>query len=184
MSDEGTIRREGETYVVEVRGASYLQGLPGVTCINPNDPEENRLYRKIFHNKKIYLPDEHDFAVATHLKNGMDTIILGTTGYSELTVEQLRKYGVKKGAYEAACKALTIAIAQHLQNTFKGVDVRIVHGSSNTGVDLAAIGAAKELNLRQLGFSCPRFLMYVEDGDGVPVYVAANQKEYAEAFVL
>jgi len=56
-----------------------------------------------------------------------------------------------------------------------------VHGASWSGVDMAIIKAARALKLPHLGFSCPRYLMYVKD-DSDPVYLSMNEHEYSDVY--
>lgn len=137
---------------------------------------------KYFRNsrKKIYLPTEYDCAVRENLR-GDDVIVLGANGYSLIKPEHLQRWGVQEGAYEAACFSILYHAVVHLQNSFPGVSVRIVHGSSNMGIDKALISLARRLNLSMLGHSCPEYMMYVEDDD-VPVYVAPSVLEYSVSF--
>lgn len=180
--DEGTIWRDGDDVVVEVTGGSESRGdQPGVTCANPNALPEDRVYRKVFTQKPIYLSDEYDRAVTGHL-TGLDVVVLAMNGYSRLTDDQCRDWGVHPGAYEAACKALFVGVISSLQREFPGVDVRIAHGASDMGIDRVAIEVSRRFNRMQLGHSCPKFMLYVVDDD-VPVYVAATQEAYAKAFI-
>lgn len=153
----GTIRREGKVVIVE-------------------SGEE----KKIFERKKIFLPGEYDLAIASCI-SGTNVFVLGMNGYSNLSEDKCRAYGIVPGAYEVACAALFSEIVKRLRNEYDGIDIRLVHGASNMGVDKSAINVGLKLNIPQLGFSCPNYMMYVEDDD-IPVYVAKNEAEYCEAF--
>jgi hypothetical protein len=185
---EGRIFREGNRVIVEMIGASHLSSLVGVECLNPDDSEEKRIYRKTFTRRKIYLPGEYDQAVAENL-SGTDVLIIGINGYSVLTPEQCLAWGVKEGAYEAASEAILIKTIKSLANKITGITVRIVHGASEMdcnsirGIDAVAMEVARKLNLEQLGHSCPKFMFYVRDDENKPVYVARTQAEYAMAFI-
>jgi hypothetical protein len=179
---KSTIRRAKNGHViVEGPGKLSLAQLEGVECLNPKAPEEERRYRKVFVNKPIYLPKEYDRAVAEVL-HGKDVVVLGMNGYSYLTPQLCASWGVKPGAYEAACESIMDGLIEELLVEFPGVDIRIVHGASDMGVDRAIIRTAHRRNRPQLGFNCPGFMFYVLD-DKVPVYVAATQEEYSDAFV-
>jgi len=181
MKNEGKIYRNKEKdVIVEIQGKPNLKDLPGVTCLDSHKPVAEKTYQKIFKKKQIYLPKEYDLAITTYL-SGTDVIIIGMNGYSSLTPQQCQEWGVKVGAYEAACSALLNTTISYLQNEFPGIDVRVVHGASNLGVDQAIINTANLMNRPQLGFSCPKFMFYVNDDD-VPVYVASTQDEYSRAF--
>jgi hypothetical protein len=179
----GTVRRSADgTVVVRIKGATHVAELPGVVCLNPKAPEPSRRYEKWFTKKQIFLATQYDQAVSEHL-SGPDTVVLGMNGYSLLTDQQCLAWGVKPGAYEAACRRLLREVYSALNEAFPGIDVRFAHGASDTGVDRAVIEVAKELNRPQLGHSCPEFMFYVSDGDLVPVYVAASQEDYANSFI-
>lgn len=182
MSD-GTIERDGKGCVVTVTGDhAHLLEQPGVICENQDAEPGKRIYTKRFIDKRVFLPHEYEQAVQ-ELLVGTDVLVLGMNGYSSLTDEQCRAWGVQPGAYEAACEGILRAAYRTLGEGFEGIDVRIVHGASWLGIDGCQIRVAKALNRPQLGHSCPRFMFYVADGDQVPVYVARNQAEYAERFI-
>ena len=130
------------------------------------------------------MPGEYDRAVEkylTSLKNE-EVVILAINGYSSIKDVNCAAWGILPGAYEAACASLLAGIIKNLQKRFPGIDLRIVHGASDMGVDAAAMKVAKKLGIIQLGFNCPKFMPWVCDDD-VPVYVAKTQKDYAEAFI-
>jgi len=133
---------------------------------------------KEFRKKRIYTDLEK--ALRENLE-GTDVIRLAANGYSQLRPEHCEIWGVQYGAYEHAVASLLEAVTVQIQKQFRGVDVRYLHGASNMGVDHAIMAVSKRLNRPNLGFSCPGFMFYVEDDD-TPVYVAANQPAYAEAF--
>ncbi len=179
---DGRVYRSGGATFVEMVGEryAYLLAEPGVVCTNPDADPARRAYLKRFARKRVYLPGEYDRAVSEVL-HGTDVIVLGMNGYSSIKPEHLAAWGIKEGAYEAACRSLVTQAVQRLQREFPGVDVRFAHGASNMGVDRAMIDVSYNLNRPQLGHSCPHFLFYVQDDD-VPVYVAPSQPEYAAAF--
>lgn len=159
--DEGKIYRKDGKVVVEAKGQ-----------------------QKIFEKKMIFLPDEYDLAVKTYLTSltNDEVVVLAINGYSSIKADHCAAWGIKPGAYEAASAALLAGVINDLQNNFRGIDIRIVHGASNMGVDKSAIQVARDLGIVQLGFNCPKFMLYVED-DEVPVYVAKSQADYADAFI-
>lgn len=179
---EGRIKREADGSVtVTLKGATQVATLPGVTCLNPEAAEGERVYTKVFKHKPIYLPHEYDRAVREVL-TGNDVVVLGMNGYSSLTEQKRRAWGVQPGAYEVACAGLLEQTIRELEAFYPGVEVRLAHGASGMGVDGVILGVAAKLNKRQLGHSCPRFMFYVEDDD-VPVYVGKTQQDYANAFI-
>lgn len=182
IKDFGEIERTEHGVIVRAKGMEDALSVPGVVCINPNDPPAERIYCKEFSQTPIFLPDEYDRATKEVLRSGNDIVVLGMNGYSTLNEQQCRAWGVKPGAYEIACEALLRTITELLFQKFPGIDVRFSHGASNLGVDRAIINVAKRLNRPQLGHSCPKFMFWVED-NGIPVYVGNDQLEYAERFV-
>jgi hypothetical protein len=182
ISPEGIIERQADgSFVVKVQGKPYLASEPGVVCENPQAKPEDQIHTKVFRNKRIFMPDQYKDAVAATL-TGNDVIVLAMNGYSSITPEKLLAWGVKPGAYEAACEGILKSMCNTLNTTFPGIDIRFADGASPMGVDKAVIKTARDLNRPHLGHSCPKFMFYVDD-DSDPVYVAATQPEYAEAFI-
>lgn len=182
LRQHGRVYRDGDTTVVEIMGKAWLLNEPGVTCVNPAAPEPDRVYRRVFAKKKIYLPDEYDRAVAECL-SGRDVFVLGMNGYSAIKAEKCREYGIDPGAYEIACEELLEFAIRSLRAAFPDIDVRVIHGASAMGVDLAIQRCARRvLRDSELGFSCPEYLFYVQD-DAYPVYVASSVHDYSQSFV-
>src|SRR5690349_15498042 len=104
LSTVGEIKRKGGVTVVRLQGGtdSKVTTLPGVTCENPDAPLSQRVYRKEFSRKPIYLSDEIDEARANHLR-GNGTMVLGMSGYSSVSSEQCHEWGIKPESYECAC---------------------------------------------------------------------------------
>lgn len=175
MASEPTIRDNGGVFVVESEPDAFLAKVPGVEVSS----ETGRCYKQ-FRKKRIYLPGDLERAVFENL-GGHDVLRVGMNGYSRLNAEQCATWGVKQGAYEHATASLLEAVIRKVQDSFRGIDVRLLHGASNMGVDASILKVATKLNLTNLGFSCPAFMFFVEDDD-IPVYVAANQPAYADAF--
>lgn len=182
ITGEGTIARQDDgSFIVKVKGATHLASMAEVACENPDAAEGDRIYTRVFHKKPIYLPHEYDRAYNEVLR-GNDVVVLGMNGYSALSDAKCREYGVRPGAYEAACAGILDRVINDLEQSYPGIKVRIAHGASTMGVDRVQIEVATQRNLNQLGHSCPKFMFYVPDDD-VPVYVAASQVEYSNAFV-
>jgi hypothetical protein len=182
LAQDGKIKRVNKEVVVTVQGDASLAKIPGVVCENVRAHPSRRLYRKVFTKKPIYLPSEYEQAVREVLGGGQDIVVVGMNGYSRLTDAQCRNWGVKPGAYEAACKSILSSTILALQREFPGIDVRLAHGASDLGVDRMVIEVGRELNRPQLGHSCPHFMMWVEDDD-IPVFVARDQAEYSDRFI-
>lgn len=158
--DEGKIYRKNGKVIVEAKGQ-----------------------QKIFKRKPIFLPNEYSLAVEKYLSSltGSDVVVLGANGYSRISPENEREWGTTLKAYQAACSKLFADNIRNAQKKFAGMDIRIVHGASDLGVDTSLMEVARRLNIIQLGFSCPNFMLHVLDDD-VPVHVAENQKAYADNF--
>lgn len=182
--DTGIIEVTDKGHVVRRRNAAYLLQEQGVFCENPGAPEADRIYAKLFENpgKKIYLPDQYDLAYREVL-TGRNVIRFGANGYSDLKPDRCAYFGIEPGAYEEACFGLLKHMYDSLCADYAGVDIRIVHGASNCGIDKVLIRLANQYNRNQLGHSCPGFMFYVDPNDGVPVYVGANKETYADAFI-
>jgi len=182
LREHGRVYREGARTVVEIMGKAHLLSEPGVTCANPDAPEAERIYRKVFRSKQIYLAHEYDRAVAEHL-HGHNVFVIAMNGYSSIGIAKCREYGIDPGAYEAACERLLAHAIVALQTALPDIDVRVIHGASAMGVDLAIQRCVRGRQPSQeLGFSCPKYLFHVED-DEYPVYVADNVHDYSQAFV-
>lgn len=181
IGPHGKIERipSGEV-IVSVKGPHWSQE-DGIVCINPDDPEEERIHQKTFRIKPIYLPTEYDRAISERIYHP-DNFVFSMNGYSQIKDEQCVRYGIQQGAYEAACAAIMRETILHLREKFTGAHLRLIHGASNTGVDWAIEKSAEEFNLVPLGFSCPEFMLYVKDDD-TPVFVAAMKDDYANYFI-
>lgn len=103
-------------------------------------------------------------------------------GYSRITEDQCRRYGIQSGAYEAACKAIMSRAIKTLKEKFYGARLKLIHGASDMGVDKAIQEAADDNKIIPLGFSCPRYMLYVKD-DNIPVYIAANKDDYSNKYI-
>lgn len=180
LSMDGEIIRDGDHVIVRVAGETYAANEPGVTCLNPGAPEAERVYEKIFRQKEIYLPEEYDQAVGAYL-SGENIVVLSMNGYSRLSPKHLLQYGIKEGEYEAACAAVLRYILRHIPEHLKA-EIRLVYGASDLGVDKAQELVAREFSFVPLGFSCPRYMLYVKDDD-LPVYVSPNSETYADAYI-
>ena len=140
------------------------------------------LYRKRFVEKRIYLPHEKGDALENHLYHMPDPFIVSMNGYSTINEATRKRYGIDKGAYEAACKALLLTIIKHIRSKFEGVNMILTDGASEMGVDLAILNTGDRLGMQTLGFSCPEFMMYVKD-DKRAVFVSASKHDYAENYI-
>ncbi|MBI2483140.1 hypothetical protein HYV74_03095 [Candidatus Uhrbacteria bacterium] len=183
LSAEGTIRREDGLTIVEVpwKSGKHALGEPGVTVVNPDAEESDRIVQKVFARKMVYLPEELDRAIAIHVAYP-DNFIISANGYSSLKPADLARYGIPPGAYEEAVKAMLRSAIAHLRRKFTAAQLRLVSGASAMGVDLAIDAVARECNITPLGFSCPRYMLWVHD-DEFPVYVAESQEAYADRYI-
>ena len=78
VGKEGVIERTPEGVVVRCLGGSYLLEQAGVECENPQALEGERTYRKVFRNRRIFLPNELDAAQA--YLSGHDVVRLADRG--------------------------------------------------------------------------------------------------------
>src|SRR3989344_2435055 len=105
MSLDGTIERTENGVIVTADNAPDSLKINGVTCLNPDDPLEKRKYKKEFTKKKIFLSDEYEKAIELYIKCP-DAFVVSMNGYTTITAEQAKRYGIQIGAYEQACKAI------------------------------------------------------------------------------
>ncbi|MBT6690888.1 MAG: hypothetical protein HN929_11875 [Chloroflexi bacterium] len=181
--DPGTIKRLPDG-TVKVRAQNMSPGIlkwPGVQCENPDAPEAERYYFKIFTDKTVYLPDEYEQAVREVLRSGKDIVVLAGNGYSDINPQRCADWGIKQGAYEEASFALLDNAYQRLREQLTGIDIRIAHGASHMGIDLVLMRLAEKYNIPQLGHSCVRYMFYVQDDD-IPVWVGNDVDHYVEGF--
>src|SRR3989344_5556889 len=178
----GKLERTGSSTFVTVRGDMPWLADDGAELTNPKSAPESHEWRKEFNDKEIFFPDEYDAAVSARL-NAENSFVLSLNGYFSIKPDQERAYGVSSGAYEAACVNITKSVIGFLISEFPGVHVRLIDGASDMGVDRAIQSVAAESGLIALGFSCPEYLPYVKDGNGLPVYVAADQPDYSSRYV-
>ena len=174
--------RDGNAVVVSViDDREDLLTIPGVTCTNPEALPSKRQYEKRFVKRKIFFPEEESLAQA--VLTGRNVIRVGMTGYTSISPQNCADWGIKVGAYEAACGAVLTKMVMHLRENFPGCRIKVVHGASNMGIDKVIIEVANRLNLDMVGFNCLEWLFYVEDEDDFPVYVASTKAQYADAFI-
>ena len=161
---------------------AFLLKEEGVQCENPSAPDDERVYTKRFENKQIYLPHEWERARQEVLA-GDKQIILGGTGYSEIRPDKCRAWGVTEEGYVAACEDIFAHVVSELREQFDGIEVKNANGASDKGIDRAQLRVNETLGIKGLGFNCPNWMFFVKDGDGLPVFVAANKLEYGDKFV-
>lgn len=181
IGPEGSIERTEKGVVVRVPYSEYVAALPDVECENPEAEQADRIYRKTFYKKPVYLSHEYDQAIRECL-SGNDVVVIGMNGYSRISDASCLAWGVTQEAYEEACAALLGTAITAVQSEFHGMRIKLTHGASNLGVDRAILMVAQEFNLHHLGHSCPKFMPFVSD-DNAPIYVAETQHGYADAFV-
>ena len=178
---EGEILRDGSKTIVRLTGNnSFLLNEQGVVCENPEAPENERTYRREFLNKKIYLPNELDKA-RSEILAGEDVIILGGTGYSRVGKDICQEYKITDEAYVSAYADILGSAIIALQKRYPKVQVKLVDGASDLGIDRGTIRVADHFKLPHLGFSCPEYMFYVND-DHKPVYVGGTREEYSKSF--
>lgn len=179
VGKDGLIRRlPDNTHEVYV-WSQYDLSAQGAEIVSQGDPAS--LWRRVFHHKKIFLPHEREQAFSI-LSAHPNSFVLSMNGYSSITEDMRDRYGIDKGAYEAACASLLQAVVGNVRNKFPSANVVITDGASAMGIDEAAMKAAELLGIMTLGFSCPEFMFYVTD-DERRVYVSKSIKEYAENYI-
>jgi hypothetical protein len=174
---EFTLEKKDDCFEVSSTGNLNLLSIPGVFCENPDALEPVRIYKKRFSKNKIFMPNEYSMAVSSIFFQE-DQVIIGMNGFTNV---KHAEWGVKPGAYEAACTNLLTFIIESLTSEFRGIKIGLVNGASDLGVDASIFEVAKLFNLPLLGHSCPHFLMYAKD-DGFPIYVAEDELKYSHAF--
>jgi hypothetical protein len=183
----GIVERVSDGTLLRIRAnRPELLKQKGVQCENPAANPEDRIYAKLFPpEKRIFLPNEYDLAVQEVLGRGRtpNLFVFGGNGFSELSPERLKAWGLNKGDYEAACTNLFILLLQLSADDFPGINRGVGHGASGIGVDKALIAAANHVGVPQLGHTCPGYLFYVDPDDGIPLVCMENKEEYASAFV-
>lgn len=176
VSTEGYIRQHGQTWWVWVRAKA---GRFTFTQITDPDGNGNVVYVRQFLKKPIFL----DLNEAKRQVFGNDHIFLiGATGYTDLDEKTCRTWGIQPGAYELAAERMITDLIRSLQLKFPGVRVGLVDGAAQLGIDKAVIATAEKNMIPHLGFTCPRYLMYVED-DQMPVFCGQSKTEYLDRFV-
>jgi hypothetical protein len=176
---DGKVIRNGDKIIITVVDEPYSLKY-GAECLNPSAPEEEREYQRIFINRRIYLPKElPEFRKENFAEN---VFVISMNGYSSLRADWLKANGLKEGAYEAACESLFKEIYRRFKEKLPKVKLVAIYGVSDTGVDLAISRACSSLGIEPLGFTCPRYALYMADS-GAPVYLANNADDYADIYV-
>ncbi len=173
--------RDGRETVIRTKNRADLLSESGVICLNPGADAQERMYEKRFVQKRIYFPGQRKLAIKENLSLPY-TLIFGINGYSSLSEEKCRKYGVVPGAYEKACSVAIELMDEHVCARYPDANLCYAHGGSHLCVDRVTIETAERLRRAQLGFSCPEYLWYVHD-DKHPIYVSPNKRSYSRAFV-
>ncbi len=140
---------------------------------------------KEFHNKTVWPPDALDAFRAKNIaaKRAVTRrhIFLAASGYSSLKQDFLDRYKIEKGAYEQGARVLMAAVVRSIQAI--GIDVTVLHGVSDMGVDLSLKDCIETLPVDGLGYNSLEFMMYVKDDErGGPVWVAKDNNEYPREY--
>jgi len=195
ITENGLAIREGNKVRILVKGHGDDSDIlelkdSSITCLNPDAAEDERVYEKIFAHREIYLSSEEKLAVDRYLKGGVKSIaIFGANGLSSIKDINLKAWHISHDKYRIAVETtLEVAYLRMREELGEGVDIRFVHGCSTQGtaergVDMAIINVATRLRCQMLGFSCPRYMMYVTDETDFPVLVCVNKDAYSEKFV-
>ena len=179
---DGRLYREDGKVIVEVLDEPWSLDFEDVTCLNPKAAKPDRIYQKIFTQKPIYFPDQYEKAMVKYIYCP-NNFVISMNGYSKLDKERLLRYNLRHGEYEFSCVAVLMRTLHYLKDKFNILPaLRIIDGASELGVDLANKKAAEEFGIIPLGFSCPRYLLYVKD-DEFPVFVANNKDQYGDLYI-
>ncbi len=198
--DLSSITKEGMVFCEDTKGKRMvvltlgtddpnLLGDTAITCLNPEAQPGERIYRKVFTRRPIYLPDQYELACAHLTGESRESLVVGMNGYSSITNQDARAWHIDPDAYRIGVEQLLATIIVQIRTELgEDVQIALVHGSSTQGamirgVDTAIVNVGKRLERQMLGFSCPRFMMYVSDEDDFPVYVASTQEDYSAKFV-
>jgi len=151
----------------------------GAKCIG------NNTWERVFKYRPISLPDELNEFKETNSINCSNRLWITMNGFSN-TEEFLQKYQLKPNTYEMACTRLFMSTINGLRCRFPNIDISVLSGASNTGIDLALAQACAKSKppIVPVGVTCPRFLLYIQDDPQLgPVYVASTKEEYAGLYV-
>jgi len=155
-----------------------------VVPADQNHPEKTvYLVEKRF--QQLQVVAEHAASAITTFLKSEEVVVLGPTGFSNLSPQLLKEMGLAEGDYEEATACYITTVISSLVSYFPNVHFVIADGASDAFVDKGACMAAErlqELGVDHIGHTCNRYLRYVKDRPGV-VQISPSSEEYANAFV-
>lgn len=172
-------RRDNDVVLEGPReGHEYLLELPGVTVM-----DDGSTLCKLFPGDRFKItPDEIQAVIAQH-RTGRDVIVLGFSGYSVLNAARCEALHIRLGEYEAACVGMFAASINGVRTKVYNPDVRIIYGSSDTGVDRVIEDVATRINCPLIGISCPEYLWWVNAEKGPIICVTPDKQEYCDTYI-
>lgn len=146
-------------------------------------PVDGRLM-KCFPAERFFWSTEDVAQITATFRRSCD-FISGMSGYSALSLTRCNELGIRPGSYEEAVYGIFMSgVTRFRDELGEGLVYGIVHGSSDTGVDLAVQRAATEQKVPQLGFTCLEYLWYVDNAaDGCNICILRTKEEYGLAYV-
>lgn len=183
IPDNGYIERlpDGKVLVI-AKGAVGATGFPGVECLNPDqENNEGKVFYRIFEKNKIFLADEYDQATK-ELRPEKNVVVISMNGFTRIKPADLQLWGLDEGEYELACLELFNSIIKSVRERFKGIDIKLVDGGSDLGIDKVLNQARRDNELDGLSFSCPQWAFYVPD-DGRNLFVGRDSEDYADRYI-
>jgi len=182
VGEHGRIFRRGKKVIIQARTNWLPEGVKGLNLLNPGALGGQRVFERVFERRApfIYLPDQ--LAEAMAYLDFPNSFISSMNGYSN-TAELITRYGIPPGMYERRCEAMYSACLEGVRRKFSYAQYGIVDGAAPFGVDAANRAVAIKFRAKRLSFSCPSYMLLVDDEDESPIYVAPTSDDYADAYV-
>jgi len=169
----------GGNYVLTapIEGNESLRKVSGVN-------ESNGVFSKNFpRGRFISTKKAITDAVARH-REGVDVVVSGMSGYSELGAERCTALNIQPGRYESLASSLLISSLRAQKREIRGINARLVYGSSGVGVDLVTQNVAAKEGIPLLGFTCPEYLWWVSNESvGPTICICRDEAEYCKQYV-
>ena len=173
-----TLERVGDKLVLSTQyiGHEKLMDQSGVMLVN------NQLKKEFPTSRFKCEPEE--FKTAWMLFLVQCEIVLGMSGYTDVSEPRCRDLGIPFGHYEGSLSGLMNRAIKKLRNRTPGIRPGIVYGSASYGVDFAISETAKEGNIPIIGTSCLPYLWYVDNcADGPTVLIVPSEDDYCRLYV-
>ena len=137
--------RKGDITTVSTVGDKPWLVHDGCECLNPKDDPEKHIWQKTFRDKEIFFPHEYKEAMAKYLSQE-NQFVFSLNGYSSINKKHAQRYGVNNDTYVAACNSLYKNLIVHLKKEFPEVNLALIDGASDLGVDRAGQQVAEQTN--------------------------------------